>query len=144
MSRRRIEFTAAEVDTLEAAANELQTMCLAAAQHVIDKQRYAELAIPAAAVPLIEWAWDQEPPAVYGRFDIAWGGDGERAAPKLLEYNADTPTALLEAAVVQWFWLRDVYPALDQFNSIHERLIAKWKDVQGYLTAAGVLCGAAV
>ena len=30
------EFTAAEIDTLEAAANELQTMCLAAAQHVID------------------------------------------------------------------------------------------------------------
>ena len=29
-------------------------------------------------------------------------------APKLLEYNADTPTALVEAGVVQWFWLKDV------------------------------------
>ncbi len=132
-------FTAAEVDELEAAANELQTMCLAAAQNVIDKQRYAELSIPSEAVPLIEWAWNQEPPAIYGRFDIAWGGATSGQPPKLLEYNADTPTSLVEAAVVQWQWLEDMSALLpggkpDQFNSIHERLIAKWKDVQGYLT----------
>jgi glutathionylspermidine synthase len=48
------EFTAVEIDRLEAAANELQTMCLAAAQNVIDNQRYAELEIPAEGVPLIE------------------------------------------------------------------------------------------
>jgi glutathionylspermidine synthase len=136
-------FTAAEIDTLEAAGNQLQTMCLAAAQHVIDKQRFAELAIPAAAVPLIEWAWNQEPPAIYGRFDISWGGAESGQPPKLLEYNADTPTALLEAAVVQWAWMEEMGTHLpgtsfphkpDQFNSIHDRLIAKWKDVKGYLT----------
>jgi glutathionylspermidine synthase len=136
-------FTAAEVDTLEAAANELQTMCLAAAQHVIDKQRYAELAIPPDAVPLIEWAWNKEPPAIYGRFDISWAGASSGQPPKLLEYNADTPTTLLEAAVVQWAWMEDLGTELpgtsflhrpDQFNSIHDRLIAKWKDVADYLT----------
>ena len=37
------------------------------------------------------------------------GFDGA-APPKLLEYNADTPTALLEAAVIQWFWLQDCLP----------------------------------
>ena len=51
----------------------------------------------------------------------------------MLEYNADTPTSLLEAAVVQWHWLQDVSPHLDQFNSIHERLIAGWKDLQRHL-----------
>jgi glutathionylspermidine synthase len=124
------QFTAAEVDTLEAAANELQQMCLAAAQHVIDRQRYAQLNIPPAAIPLIEWAWNAEPPALYGQ------------PPKLLEYNADTPTSLLEAAVVQWAWLEDCTQTLgehtnfhkpDQFNSIHDRLIAKWKDVAAYM-----------
>jgi len=124
------EFTAAEVDTLEAAANQLQEMCLAAAQNVIDKQRYAELEIPAAAVPLIEWAWNAEPPALYGRFDVLYNGS---APPKLLEYNADTPTSLLEAAIIQWYWLEDLYPKADQFNSLHEKLIAKWKDVDSYL-----------
>ena len=124
------EFTAAEIDTLEAAANELQEMCLAAAQHVIDNRRYAELEIPAEAVPLIEWAWNEEPPALYGRFDIMYDG---HSSPKLLEYNADTPTSLLEAAVIQWYWLQDVYASADQFNSLHERLIAKWKDIGPYL-----------
>jgi glutathionylspermidine synthase len=136
-------FTAAEIDTLEAAGNELQTMCLAAAQHVIDRQRYAELNIPPAAVPMIEWAWNQEPPAIYGRFDISWAGAASGQAPKLLEYNADTPTSLLEASVVQWAWMEELGTKLpgtsflkkpDQFNSIHDRLIAKWKDVAGYLT----------
>ncbi len=125
------EFTAAEIDRLEAAANELQTMCLAAAQHVIDDRRYAELEIPAEAVPLIEWAWNEEPPALYGRFDILYDGDNP---PKLLEYNADTPTSLLEAAVIQWNWLKDTHPDADQFNSLHERLIAKWKDLDPYLS----------
>ncbi len=125
------EFTSREIDRLEAAGNELQTMCLAAAQHVIDRKRYAELEIPAEAVPAIEWAWEEEPPAIYGRFDILWNGQG---SPKLLEYNADTPTSLLEAAVIQWNWVRDIFPDADQFNSIHEKLIAKWKDVASHLS----------
>jgi glutathionylspermidine synthase len=118
-------------------------MCLAAAQHIIDKKRYAELDIPAAAIEAIEWAWNNEPPAIYGRFDVTWGGAESHQPPKLLEYNADTPTSLLEAAVIQWNWLRDLSDHLkptfsfskpDQFNSIHEKLIAKWKDVDPYLS----------
>ena len=68
------QFTAAEIDTLEAAGNQLQEMCLAAAQHIIDEKRYAELDIPEAAIPMIEWAWNNEPPALYGRFDVSWAG----------------------------------------------------------------------
>ena len=49
---------------------------------------------------------------------------------KLIEYNADTPTALLEASVIQWFWMKDVFPDADQFNSIHERLIDAWKQIR--------------
>ena len=124
------EFTSREVDMLEAAANNMQTMCLAAAQHVIDNNLYAQLEIPTAAVPLIEWAWNQEPPALYGRFDFSYDG---ASPPKLLEYNADTPTSLLEAAVIQWSWLEAVFPQRDQFNSIHDKLIAKWKDIDSYL-----------
>ncbi len=125
------EFSSAEIDTLEAAGNTLQEMCLAAAQHIIDNKRYAEMGIPPEAVEAIEWAWEVEPPAIYGRFDLAYDGYGP---PKLLEYNADTPTSLLEAAVIQWSWLEELFPNADQFNSIHEKLIAKWKDVDSYLS----------
>lgn len=133
------QFTAAEIDTLEAAGYQLQEMCLAAAQHIIDEKRYAELDIPEFAVEAIEWAWNNEPPALYGRFDVAWAGAQSGSAPQLLEYNADTPTSLLEAAVIQWHWLKDMPQSLvtykpDQFNSIHEKLIAKWKDIDPYLS----------
>ena len=125
------EFTASEVDMLEATANTLQEMCLTAAQRVIDEKLYEELSIPPEAIPLIEWAWEAEPPAVYGRFDVMYDGKSD---PKLLEYNADTPTSLLEASVVQWSWLEELFPKADQFNSLHERLIAKWKDIAPFLS----------
>jgi glutathionylspermidine synthase len=120
------QFTAREVDTLEAATNELGQMSLAAAQHVIDNKLYAQMGIPASAVPLVETSWEAEPPSLYGRFDLAYCGNGP---PKLLEYNADTPTSLLEAAVAQWYWLEDTYPRSGQFNSIHDRLIALWTEL---------------
>ena len=88
------------------------------------------MGIPESAAALIENSWESEPPSLYGRFDLAYDGVHP---PKLLEYNADTPTSLLEAAAVQWYWLEDVFPGADQFNSIHERLIARWKELAPYL-----------
>ena len=123
------EFTAKEVDVLEAATNELEKMTLAAAQHIIDNRLYGRLGIPASAIPLIGSSWEGEPPSLYGRFDFAFDGVNP---PKLLEYNADTPTSLLESSVVQWYWLQDLHPSDDQFNSIHERLVAKWKELKDY------------
>ena len=124
------EFTAKEVDVLEAATNELEKMTLQAAQYAIDQRLYQKMGIPENAIALIENSWEAEPPSLYGRFDLSYDGVNP---PKLLEYNADTPTSLLEAAVVQWYWLQEVYPHRDQFNSLHERLIALWKDLARYL-----------
>ena len=124
------QFTAKEVDVLEAATNELEKMTLAAAQHIIHNRLYDKLGILPSAVRLIESSWEAEPPALYGRFDLAYDGSGP---PKLLEYNADTPTSLLEAAVVQWYWLQDVFPHRDQFNSLHERIVALWNDLAQYM-----------
>jgi glutathionylspermidine synthase len=125
-------FSAAEIDVLEQATNELQEMCLKAAQHIIDNQRYAELCIPSAAIPAIEDAWERERPSIYGRFDLAFDGVNP---PQMLEYNANTPTSLIEAAVIQWHWLNDVCGSADQFNSIHEKLIAQWKEIRPHLNA---------
>ena len=124
-------FRASEIDRIELATNELHEMCLQAAQHIIDRNRFKELSIPEAAIPIIKQAWEDEPPALYGRFDLAY--DGEQL--KLLEYNADTPTALLEASVAQWYWLQERFPKLDQFNSIHEKLLAKWHELKPYVAS---------
>jgi glutathionylspermidine synthase len=124
------EFSLKEVDALEAATNELWNMWLAAIQRVIDQNRFAELRLPEAAKALVISTWNQEPPALHGRFDLAYDGNG---TIKVLEFNADTPTALLEASVIQWYWLQDTHRDRDQFNSIHEKLQAKFTDIRDYV-----------
>jgi glutathionylspermidine synthase len=123
-------LTPSHVTILEKATNELQNMCLAAGQYIIDNARYSDFGIPGDATELIRSTWAKEPPALYGRMDLAYDGTD---APKLLEYNADTPTSLVEASVVQWFWLKDKFPSKDQFNSIHDKLVWKWKDLKAYM-----------
>lgn len=126
-------FEEAEIETLERATNELHEMCLEAVEYVVQNQDFDRLGIPKAAHQVITDAWEADPPALYGRFDLVYDG---QHPPKMLEYNADTPTSLLEAAVIQWHWLQEVEPDKDQFNSIWEGLVAKWKalDQEGYLS----------
>ncbi len=122
------ELTAREVEELERAANTLHFLCIEAVEAVIKNNWWARLAIPEAAVPLIMKSWERDDFSLYGRFDLGYDGV---TPPKMLEYNADTPTALVEAAIAQWFWLQELHPQADQFNSIHERLIAAWRRWNG-------------
>ena len=123
-------FTESEIDQLESASAELHEMALNAAQQVIGSERYEEFAIPREWVPVIERSWDAyragraDGYTLFGRMDLSYDG---AAPPKLLEYNADTPTACLEASVAQWHWLQALRPDADQFNSLHEKLIDAWK-----------------
>jgi glutathionylspermidine synthase len=119
-------FTADEIDELEAATEALHDLCLKAVEHVVSNKLWQRMRIPAAWGDYIERVWRRADPTIYGRFDLAYDG---KSPPKLLEYNADTPTALYEAAVVQWYWLKDVKPDADQFNSIHEKLIEAWRGI---------------
>lgn len=130
-------FTAAEIDALEAATADVHEMALNAAQHVVGAERFDEFAIAPSWRPLVAQSWqaflDGKPQglSLFGRMDFSYDGAGP---PKLLEYNADTPTSCLEASVAQWHWLQAVLPDADQFNSIHERLIAAWQRLR---TASG-------
>jgi len=120
-------FTSDQVDELEAATEELHGLCLKAVEHVVANRLWERMRIPPAWGDYIERIWRRSDPTIVGRFDLVYDG---RSPPKLLEYNADTPTALYEAAVVQWYWLKDVKPEADQFNSIHEKLIEAWREDQ--------------
>ena len=123
------EFRMDEILFIEKASAELWDLCLGAVQHVMDNNLYSKFAIPDAFIPYIEKTWMEDHPAIYGRFDFCYK-DGRL---KLLEFNADTPTSLYEAGIVQWFWLQDFDKGKDQFNSIHEKLIAYWKYLKNYL-----------
>jgi glutathionylspermidine synthase len=118
------QLSSFEVDQLELAANTLHEMCIELVQEVIDERMFGLFRIPPEFEDTVIRSWEEQEPSIYGRFDLAYDGVG---APKLLEYNADTPTALVEASVVQWAWLKDIDERGDLFNSIHERLIEAWQ-----------------
>jgi len=123
-------FNSDEIDELEAATLALHELALVAVEHIVASDRFQQLAIPPAFANYVRASWRAAEPALIGRFDLAYDG---LHPPKLLEYNADTPTALLEASVVQWRWLQQavlpVTSEADQFNSLHEKLIANWRAI---------------
>jgi glutathionylspermidine synthase len=129
------QFSVAEIDVLEEASRTVHEMCLRAVEHVITRGRCGELDIPASFVPLIERSWKAREPSLYGRFDFSFDG---AHPPRLLEYNADTPTSVLEAAVAQWHWLEETGRP-DQFNSLHDKLIDRWKVIAGSLPIAATV-----
>lgn len=124
------EFTEAEVTKVEEASTVLYRMCLSAVDYAIERDMLSQLAIPIEFHQMIKDSWKRQDLDLYGRFDFAFDAQG---TPKMLEFNADTPTSLLEASVVQWFWMENYAQrsgqTLDQFNSVHERLIEQFKDV---------------
>jgi glutathionylspermidine synthase len=132
-------FSADEIEILEAATEELHRLCLEAVEHVVSRGRWDDFSIPPAFAKFVETSWQRHEPSLFGRFDLAWSGMDRGVPPKMLEYNADTPTALLEASVVQWYWLQDMYPERDQFNSLHEKLIERWKELRPGLSSDGVV-----
>ena len=118
---------------IEDPATALHGMCREAVDHILASEELLDkLAIPEAHRDLIANSWKQGDPEIYGRFDLAYDGQGPA---KLLEYNADTPTSLYESASFQWQWLEDQLEAgnlpegADQFNGIHEALVARFADV---------------
>lgn len=115
------EFTLSEIDRIEDTTNELHAMCLDFVADEIKQGDYTHYRFTDRQKQLIEDAWRKQAPYIYGRFDL--GYDGENL--KMFEYNADTPTSLLEAAVVQWQWLEQIegLQHRDQFNWIHEELL---------------------
>lgn len=123
------KFSMDEILKIEKATQELWEMSLNAVQFVIDTKQYKKFHIPEWFVPIIEKSWNEDAPSIYGRFDLAYY-DGKI---KMLEFNADTPTSLFEAGVVQWCWLKDFNKDADQFNSIHEKLIDYWSYLKPYL-----------
>jgi len=122
-------FTLTEIERdIEAASGELLSMCYQAVGYTLDRPALLkQLAIPEWAWDYLRESWRRQDKDLYGRFDLHYDGTNP---PKLFEFNADTPTALFEAAVFQWQWLEEniaqgVFPSgVDQFNSIHEKLIA--------------------
>lgn len=124
-------FTLAQVEgDIEDPSARLHAMCLEAVAEITGSEELmTRLGIPAPHRDLVARSWLASDPHLYGRLDLAYDGTGPA---RLLEYNADTPTSLYEAASFQWTWLEEQIAAgrlpegADQFNAIHEAMVARF------------------
>jgi glutathionylspermidine synthase len=127
-------FTLEEIERdLEAPTAVLDGLCRElVARAIADEKILRRLAVPVAYWNWLAASWKRGDSSLYGRFDFCYDGNGPA---KLLEYNADTPTAVFETAVFQWLWLEDAIKRLivpkraDQYNSLHETLIEGWRTI---------------
>ena len=124
---RYYRFTARQIDEIEEATNDLHQMCMEAVRFIIDRNRFEELDIPPLYWEAIKKSFNEREFSLYGRFDLAYDGV---SPPKMLEYNADTPTSLLEASAAQWYWMEDALQGADQFNSIHDKMVLRWSQLK--------------
>lgn len=119
-------FTVREVDEIERATKECYDMyCEATEVCLKDDKLLQELCIPPVMWEAIRRSWEEDDLSLYGRFDFVL----DHGIPKLLEFNADTPTSLIEASLIQWQWKEQVYPDNDQYNGIEEGLVQSWRDI---------------
>lgn len=115
-------------EQIEAPTEALHQMCMELVADVVEDERaLRQIAIPEEHFDLVRRSWHDGDRHLYGRFDLAYDGAGPA---RMLEYNADTPTSIFEAAWFQHHWLIDqveagvLPPATDQFNLLQECLIA--------------------
>jgi len=122
-----VEITQKEAESYYEAANELYDMYVKAAEYVIENNLFFELGIPFNLIDMIKKSWENDVHwHIYGRFDLAGGVDNQPI--KLIEFNADTPTALFETALLQWAILKE--NALDeskQFNNVYDAISQNFK-----------------
>lgn len=129
------ELTRNEQELLEKAGNEIHGMCMETVEWLINEtsdtqfhQWMDRFDIPRPIRQHIRHSWNNDEWGIYGRFDFVLTKDG----PKMLEYNADTPTTLIESAISQWNWFtdnQDKFKNHYQFNEIHEALVRHWSDI---------------
>jgi len=121
-------FSLKQVETdIEDPSAEIESMCFEVVNRSVDSEEIlTKLAIPEFYWDYVRSSWYNRERNLYGRLDFSYDGNGPA---KLLEYNADTPTALYESSAFQWVWLEQaiereiIPPGCDQYNSIHETMI---------------------
>lgn len=96
-----IELQRKEAVKLEQASNEVHAMCMEMIDENMRHGNFEKYGLNKIIIEAMEKSWKREDMHLYGRFDFAYDGNNE---PKMLEYNADTPTSIVETAVGQSVW----------------------------------------
>jgi glutathionylspermidine synthase len=122
------QFTSSQIeDDLVGPLEDVEGLCFQVVERAVsDEAVMRRLGIAEPYWNYIAESWRNGERNLYGRMDLSYDAKGPA---KLLEYNADTPTALYETAVFQWEWLEQatqlglIPPGCDQFNEVHECIV---------------------
>lgn len=99
------------------ASYELHNMALEAVDMIVNDDALLEMFyINKDLWPAIKSSWKKGQTDFQGRFDFAWDGINP---PKLLEYNADTPSLQLESGILSAEWAKDKQGS-DRKNEHHQ------------------------
>ena len=122
-----VEISEAEAMAFYEAGNELYDMFVEAGDYVIENDLLHDIGIPFNLQEVLKLSWENDVHwHLYGRFDLSGGLNGESI--KLLEFNADTPTSLLDTAVTQWAMLKkNGFNEESQFNNIHNSILENFQ-----------------
>jgi glutathionylspermidine synthase len=129
LSDELVVITEEEATNYYEAVNELYDMFVEAGEYIIENNLFHEVGIPFNLIDIIKESWSEDLHwHIYGRFDLAGGIDNKPI--KLIEFNADTPTALFETSIIQWAILKaNNLDESSQFNGIYEALIDNFKRI---------------
>ncbi len=126
-----LELTVADIAALEHAGRIVQSQVLALVERVCcgpDSEALMErLSIPTDYRRAVRLSFERQDPSLYSRFDFAF--EPGQSSPRLLELNADTPSSLMEASVLQLAWLagmkerQSLAPESDQYNFLQDTLV---------------------
>jgi glutathionylspermidine synthase len=124
-----VQVSEEEANAYYEATNELYDMFCEAGDYVIENNLFHEINIPFNLVNLIKESWENDVHwHLYSRFDLAGGIDGKPI--KLIEFNADTPTAVFETAIIQWAMLKaNNLDEASQFNNLYDALKDNFKRI---------------
>lgn len=127
LSMRQIE------EDIEGPAQVIEDLCYQVVDRAVNNEAVLKrLGIVEGFWDHIAESWRKSEKNIYGRMDLSYSGKGPI---KLLEYNADTPTALYESAVFQWEWLEDAIElnllpkGCDQLNDLHESIVKTYSQL---------------
>lgn len=118
------EFVSAQVE-------EMERMCMAAVDHIVNSDLVNNLQLGDLGLKIALDSWERREPAFYGRMDFVY--DSQKGSLKFLEYNADTPTSILEAGIIQKRWFVENGFEADgysEFNNLMDSMVERWSQLK--------------
>lgn len=98
-----LELSEREWDALGRACLDIHALGLDIVDGACRRGDFSAWKLTESASSLVAESWARRDPSIYGRFDLTLDAAG---VPKIYEYNADTPTSIIEATRAQTDWAR--------------------------------------